>query len=103
MHGDVVRDGVMLREIIGQVFFSGPPKNTKLALGNAVFHPIKPHVHGIGPALFDGVGEDADSALVVELEWCGALGVAHFGECGSHGNGIFGIDEAGAGFGFLYG
>ena len=63
--------------------------------------PVETHIHGFGSALYYGVGEDANSALIVELEWSWALGMAHFGEGLAHGDGIFGIDEAGAGFGFL--
>ena len=77
--------------------------DVELFLPLLVLYPVKTHIHSFGSALNNSVSEDADSAFVVKLEWSGALGMAHFGECCSHGDGIFGVDEAGAGFGFLYG
>ena len=77
--------------------------DVELLLALSITNPVETHIHSFGSALDYGVGEDANSALVVELEWSGALSVAHFGEGCSHRDGVFGVDEAGAGFRLLDG
>ena len=72
-------------------------------LSLSIPNPIKTHVHRLGSALDNGVSEDANCAFVVELEWRGTLFVAHFFKGSAHGDSVFGVDETGAGFGFLNG
>ena len=77
--------------------------DVELLLSLSVPNPVETHIHSFGSALNNGVSEDADSTFIVKLEWSGALGMAHFGECGSHGDGVFGVDKSRSGFRLLYG
>jgi hypothetical protein len=69
-----------------------------LALGDTVFDPVKPHVHGFGPALFYCVIDNAQGTGVVGLQWGGVLWMANFGECNLKGGGNFGVIKQCAGF-----
>ena len=95
--------GVVFGRVVSKIVLCTFPVDVELFLLLSVSHPVETHIHGFGSALYYGVGEDTDSAFVVKLEWSGALGMTHFGECCSHGGGIFGVNEARACFGFLYG
>ena len=77
--------------------------DVELVLPLAIPNPVEAHIHCLGSALDYCVGEYANGTFVVELEWCGALGVAHFSEGGSHGNSVFCVYKSGACFRFLYG
>ena len=79
------------------------PVDVELILLLSIPNPVEAHIHRLGSALNYCVGEYANSTFIVELEWSWALGVAHFGEGGSHGNSVFGVDKAGSCFRFLYG
>ena len=50
--------------------------DTEVSLADAVPDPVQAHVRGLGHALRDGVGGDADGHLVVTKEGGGWLGVA---------------------------
>ena len=89
--------------IICEIVLRTFPVDVELFLALLITNPVEMHIHGFGSALNYCVSEDANSALVVELKWSGALGVAHFGKSCSHGNGVFSVDEAGSCFGFLDG
>jgi hypothetical protein len=84
---------MVLGRVISKIVLCTFPVYVKLFLSLSIANPVETHIHRFGSALYYIVGEYAYSTLVVELERCGALGVAHFGECCSHGNGVFGIDE----------
>ena len=67
--------------------------DTEVSLADAVPDPVQAHVRGLGHALRDGVGGDADGHLVVTKEGGGWLGVAHVGQnfsflCRDAGRGI---------------
>jgi len=54
--------------------------DTEVSLADAVPDPVQAHVRGLGHALRDGVGCDADGHLVVTEQRGGGLGVAHVGQ-----------------------
>ena len=66
-----------------------------------ITNPIKAHIHSFRSALNDSVSKDANGAFVVKLEQRRSLWMAHLLESGTHGDGIFGVDESGSGFIFL--
>ena len=94
---------VMFGRIICQIVLCTFPVDVELLLALSIPNPIKTHVHCFGSALNDSVSKYSYGAFVVELERSGALRVAHFGECCAHRDGVFSVDEAGAGFGLLDG
>ncbi len=50
----------------------------ELTLPHSIPQPVKPHVYGhLGG---DGVRDEADSALIVAVQWCWGLRVSHVGE-----------------------
>ena len=51
----MVRQRMVLGEVVSEVVAAFAPMDDVLVLGDAVFDPIKPHVHGFGLALLDGV------------------------------------------------
>lgn len=63
----VVGRGVMLGEIIGIVVGAFAPVDNKVALVDAIFDPIKSHVHGLGATLAYCVIYDASGACVIGL------------------------------------
>ena len=65
----------------------------KLALFDAIAHPVKAHVHGFGSALFDGTVGDAGGAGIVGLDWSGCLWMAHVMKRGAKHGGFFAIEE----------
>ena len=54
------------------------PKHVKLAVAHTVTDPVKAHVNGFGPLLFDSIGGDASGGAVVSLDRRCRLGVAEF-------------------------
>ena len=102
-HEAMVRRRVVFSEVVGKVVGSFAPVDMIVALGDTVFDPVETHVHGFGPALFDGVINDANGTFVVRLDWGGSLGVAHFIKGGAEGCGILGIIEKSACFSFRRG
>ena len=89
--------------IICKIVLRTFPVDVELFLPLSITNPVEAHIHCFGSALDYCVSEYANGTFVVELEWSGALGVANFGEGGSHGNGVFSVYESGSCFGFLYG
>ena len=55
-------------------------RKTEVSLADPVPDPVQAHVRGLGHALRDGVGGDADGHLVVTEQRGGGLGVAHVGQ-----------------------
>ena len=94
---------VVFGGIIGKIVLRTFPVYVKLILPLSIPNPVEAHIHRFGSALDYCVGEYTDSTFVVELKWCGALGMAHFGESGSQGNSVFCVDKSGACFRFLHG
>ena len=69
-------------------------KDTEVSLADPVPNPVQTHVRGLGHALRDGVGCDADDYLVVTKQRGGGLGVAHVGQyfaflCRDAGSGVY--------------
>ena len=80
-------------EEIRHVMKAAYEKDTEVSLAVPVPDPVQAHVRGLGHALRDGVGGDADGHLVVTKEGGGWLGVAHVGQkfsflCRDAGRGI---------------
>ena len=78
---------------IGHVMKAADEKDTEVSLAYSVPDPVQAHVRGLGQALRDGVGGDADGHLVVTKEGGGWWGVAHVGQkfsflCRDAGRGI---------------
>lgn len=74
----VMLHGMMLREIISFVHVAAFPKNVKLAFAHMVSDPVKVHVNGFGPLLFDSIGGNASVGNVVSLDKHCWLGVAEY-------------------------
>jgi len=95
-----VRRRTMLGEVVSEVVAAFAPMDDVLVLGDAVFDPIKTHVHGFGAALLDGVFDDAQCARIVSLYWRGSLRVSEFEQCDAEWRCIFFVVKKRAGLGF---
>ena len=95
-----MRRGMMLGEVVGEVVAAFAPMDDVLVLDDAVFDPIKTHVHGFGAALLDCVIDDAQCARIVSLYWRGSLRVSKFEQCDTERRCIFCVMKKRAGFGF---
>jgi len=71
----VIGSGVVFCEIIGSIGVTRLPEDVKLALAGMIMQPVKPHVDGFGPFLFDCVIEYASCHAVVSLQGGGWLWV----------------------------
>ena len=69
-HFYVVRQRVMLCDIVGQVIFSGRPEHNELSLSGAIFDPMESHVDCLGVLVLDLFVREAYSSLVVNLDPC---------------------------------
>ena len=71
----------MLREIIGEVDIAFRPLDFVLALADAIFYPVKSHIHGFGLFDFDRVVGESFCRRIVRDDACGScLRVSKFGE-----------------------
>ena len=66
-----------LREEVRHVVEAADEQDTEASLADSVPDPVQAHVRGLGHALRDGVGRDADGHLVVAEQRGGRLRVAH--------------------------
>ena len=99
----MITGGEMLREVVSKVFFALAPIYQKLFLFDAVLHPVKSHIDGFGPSLFDGFIGKSDGSGVVRDDMGGWLWVPHFLERCSHGESVSHVEENGAKFCFRSG
>ena len=67
LHGLMMFGRMVFGKIIGAVCVAGAPEDVELPLTRVVTNPIKPHVDGLRPLLFDGVIDDAACSAVVCL------------------------------------
>ena len=86
-------NGQRLREEVRHVVEAADEKDTEVPLADSVPDPVQAHVRGLGHALGDGVGRDADGHLVVAKQRGGRLRVAHVGQdfsflCRDAGRGV---------------
>ena len=86
-------NGQRLGEEIRHVVEAADKNNPEMSLADAVPDPVQAHVSGLGHALRDGVGRDADGHLVVAKQRGGRLRVAHVGQdfsflCRDAGRGV---------------
>jgi hypothetical protein len=95
-----MRRGVVLGEIIGQVIRTPAPVDDKLALCHTVADPVKPHILGLGVALFDCAVGDSRLTGIVGLDRGGWLGMAHALDSGSQPRSFLGVVEQRSHFGF---
>jgi hypothetical protein len=92
----MMRSRVMFCYVVRTIFCSFSPMNVELALAFAIFEPVESHVNGLGTSLFDGVVGNASGTAVVDLNWSGWLGMAHFYENDSDRYPLFGVEKTGA-------
>ena len=71
-----------------------------MALADTVANPVEAHVDGLGSSMFDRVVGEANSAVVVREDGCGALRVAKIRERLTQRDGFASIEEEGGIFGF---
>jgi len=90
----------MLGEVVSEVAAAFAPMDDVLVLGDAVFDPIKTHVHGFGSALLDGGIDDTRCARIFSLYWRESLRVSEFDQCDTERRCIFCVMKKRAGFGF---
>ena len=95
-----MRRRMVLGEVVSEVVAAFAPMDDVLVLGDAVFNPIKTHVHGFGSALLDGVIDDTGCARIVSLYWRRSLRVSEFEQCDAERRCIFCVVKKRAGFGF---
>lgn len=74
----MMRGWVVSREVVGAIRLAFAPLNLELALANMIADPIKAHVDGFQPFLFDGVSGNAASGIVIGRHGRGGLRVPHF-------------------------
>ena len=63
-----MRRRMVLGEVVSEVVAAFAPMDDVLVLGDAVFNPIKTHVHGFGSALLDGVIDELLSLWVSSVK-----------------------------------
>ncbi len=86
-------NGKRLREEVRHVVQAADEEDTEVSLADLIPDPVQAHVRGLGHALGDGVGRDADGHLVVAKQRGDRLGVAHVGQdfaflCRDAGSGV---------------
>ena len=67
LHGLMMFGRMVFGKVIGAIGVTRAPEDVELPLTSAVTNPIKPHVDGLRPLLFDGVIDDAACSAVVRL------------------------------------
>ena len=72
----------------------------ELLLGFAILDPVEAHVDGFGSFLFYCFVGESDGGGVVDLNRGGWLGMSHFDECRSDGDGLLAVEESGCYFCF---
>ena len=72
--------------VIAQVGGPRGPIHKELLLTDAVLYPVIAHVHCAGLLLFHRLVGNSHGSGVVDLDWCGWLGVVHFGQGGADGH-----------------
>ncbi len=85
--------GFVLREEVRHVVEAADEQDMEVSLADSVPDPVQAHVRGLGHALGNGVGRDADGHLVVTKQRGGRLRVAHVGQyflflCRHAGHGV---------------
>jgi hypothetical protein len=90
----------MLGKTVGEIVFTSTPMNYELALLDSVADPVKSHVYGFGPTLFDCSVGDASGACIVGLDGCCSLRMAHFFKCNAERDTVMSVLEYGAKFCF---
>ena len=90
----------MLGEIIGTIIFAGSPIEEKLTLTDAIFNPKETHIHCLSTALLDGIGENSDGTLVIDLDRSSGLRMSHLDQCLANGETLFSVGKYRRNFGF---
>ena len=62
--------------------------------------PVKAHVNGFQPFLFDGVVCKTFGGGVIDMDGSGRLGMSEFGKGGKNGDSLLAVEEGGSDFGF---
>ena len=93
----------MFSEVVGQIVSTVSPVDIELPLFDAVFDPVKTHIHCFGSSLFDGVVGNAGGASVVSLDGGGGLRMTRVGQDGTQHGGLFAVVEQSTQFGFSSG
>ena len=65
-----------------------------------VLDPVKPHVDGFRPFLFDGVVCKTFSCGVINTDRGGRLRMSEFGKDGTNGDSLLAVEECGSDLGF---
>jgi len=84
---------VMLNEGISFVGGTWLPKDVILALANEIMNPIKLHVNGFGPFLFDVIVGNSSGCGIVGLNRSGRLWMSKFLKGNAQWASMFGIEE----------
>ena len=96
----MVRQGVMLRVVVGEVQSPGAPIDKELTKFRTILEPVMVHVDGFGAFLFDRVVGESCAGGVVGLDGRGRLRMTKFFEggadwdclsCSHVGRGYFGF------------
>jgi len=96
----MVHGRVVLGKVVSFVCGTRPPEDVILALPYTVPDPIKTHVDGLGPFLFDVVIGNARGCGIVSLYGRGGLGMPEFLQGDAQRASMLGIEEQGAQFCF---
>ena len=90
----------MFGEVVSEVVSAAPPVHEELTLFDAIFNPVKSHIHGLRTSLFDRAVADAGRACIVSLNGSGRLWVTHVMKDGAQHGGLLAVVEESAKFGF---
>jgi len=71
--------GMVLGEIVAQVFGAWFPKNVEVLLYHAIADPVIAHIDGARSLAANGVIHDAICGGIIGGNWRSGLGEAHFG------------------------
>ena len=67
----------MFGKVICEIVGTASPVNEELTLFDAIFDPVKMHVHSFGSALFHCDVGNSGRASIVGLDWCSGLWMPH--------------------------
>ena len=92
--------GMKFTDKISIVTISWTPGDEKLLLVDATVDSVEAHVNSFSGFLLDAIVGEANSGCIVDLDGRGRLGMAHFGERNTDGEGVASREEGRGDFGF---
>ena len=91
---------MIFADVVSIVTVTWPLIDHELVLTDTVPDPVKTHVESFCSLLLYSIVREAYRSCVIDLDWCGRLGMAKFSKCDAEGEGIASGEEGGGDFGF---